>query len=127
MRIEILTRRDAMIIGVPREIKKEEYRVALTPAGVSELKQAGHTVLIEGKAGEGSGFSDEDYLVADADIVDKDTLFSKSDLIVKVKEPLPAEYAFFRDRQALFTYLHLAANHELVRFLITKQITGLAY
>src|SRR5512139_1786684 len=125
MRIEILTRRDAMIIGVPKEIKKEEYRVALTPAGVSELKQAGHTVLIEEKAGEGSGFSDEDYLVADADIVDKGTLFSKSDLIVKVKEPLPAEYAFFRDGHALFTFLHLAPNRELTEFLLGKGITGL--
>ena len=116
-----------MIIGVPREIRKEEYRVALTPAGAAELRQAGHTVLIEEKAGEGSGFSDEDYLVADADIVDKGTLFGKSDLVVKVKEPLPAEYAFFRDGQALFTFLHLAPNQGLTEFLLRKGITGLAY
>jgi alanine dehydrogenase len=116
-----------MIIGVPKETKKEEYRVALTPAGVAELKKAGHTVLIEEKAGEGSGFSDEDYLVADADIVDKDTLFGKSDLVLKVKEPIQAEYAFFRDGQILFTFLHLAPNHELAEFLLREGITGLAY
>ena len=116
-----------MIIGIPKEIKKEEYRVAVTPAGVTELKQDGHTVLIETSAGEGSGFSDDDYLAADADIVDKETLFKKSDLIVKVKEPLPDEFRFFCEGQAVFTYLHLAPNRPLTEFLLRKKITGLAY
>lgn len=116
-----------MIIGIPKEIKKEEYRVAVTPAGVAELKQSGHTVLIEPLSGEGSGFSDDDYLAVDADIVDKETLFKKSELIVKVKEPLPEEYAFFREGQAVFTFLHLAPNHELTEFMLRKKITGLAY
>jgi len=116
-----------MIIGIPKEIKKEEYRVAITPSGASELKQNGHTVLIETGAGTGSGFSDNDYLDADADTVDKETLFKKSELIVKVKEPLPDEYVFFREGQAVFTYLHLAPNRQLTGFLLQKKITGLAY
>ena len=116
-----------MIIGVPREIKKEEYRVAVTPAGVTELKQSGHTVLIEPLSGEGSGFSDDDYLAVDADIVDKETLFNKSELIVKVKEPLPDEYSYFREGQAVFTYLHLAPNYGLTAFMLRQKITGLAY
>jgi len=116
-----------MIIGIPKEIKKEEYRVAITPAGVTELKQDRHTVLIETDAGKGSGFSDDDYLAVDADIVDKETLFKKSELIVKVKEPLPDEYSYFREDQAVFTYLHLAPNHELTDFMLRKKITGIAY
>ncbi|MFZ2196390.1 MAG: alanine dehydrogenase [Thermodesulfovibrionales bacterium] len=116
-----------MIIGIPKEIKKEEYRVAITPAGVTELKREGHTVLIETDAGRGSGFSDDDYLAADADVVDKATLFKKSDLIVKVKEPLPDEYDFIREGQTVFTYLHLAPNRQLTEFLLRKKITGLAY
>ena len=116
-----------MIIGVPKEIKKEEYRVAVTPAGVSELKQSGHTVLIEPLSGEGSGFSDDDYLAVDADIVDKETLFKKSELIVKVKEPIPDEYEYFREGQTVFTYLHLAPNYGLTDFMLRKKITGLAY
>src|SRR3990172_1988224 len=107
-----------MIIGIPKELKKEEYRVAITPAGVAELRQSGHTLLIEPLAGEGSGFSDSDYLAADADIVDKETLFSKSELIVKVKEPLPEEYGFFREGQAVFTFLHLAPDRQLTEFLL---------
>lgn len=116
-----------MIIGVPKEIRKEEYRVAITPFNVHELKQDGHTVLIEKDAGKGSGFYDEDYLASDADIIDKETLFKKSELIVKVKEPLPEEYDFFIEGQTLFTYLHLAANKQLTEFLLKKNVAGFAY
>ena len=111
-----------MIIGVPGEIKKEEYRVAMTPEGVSELKKDRHTILVEAGAGEGSGFSDEEYLQADADIVDRTTVFRKSGLIVKVKEPLPQEYDLLREGQSVFTYLHLAPNRELTELLLKKKI-----
>lgn len=116
-----------MIIGIPKEIKKQEYRVGITPIGVKELKGEGHTVLVETRAGEGSGFSDNEYLNADADIVDKQVVFEKSDLIVKVKEPLPPEYEMLKDGQAIFTFLHLAANRELTEALLKKKITALAY
>ena len=117
-----------MIIGVPKEIKIEEFRVGITPFGVHDLKRLGHAVLVETNAGSGSGFSDADYQKAGADIFsDKSSLFAKADLIVKVKEPLPTEYGLFREGQAIFTYLHLAPNRELVDFLLRKKITGLAY
>lgn len=116
-----------MIIGIPKEIKKEEYRVAITPDGAAELKKDKHTILIENGAGDGSGFTDDEYLRADADIVDRDTLFKKSDLIIKVKEPLPQEYDLLKNEQAIFTYLHLAPNRELTEVLLKKKITGLAY
>lgn len=116
-----------MIIGIPKEIKKAEYRVGLTPSGAGELERDGHRVLIETGAGEGSGFPDSDYLEADADIVDRETLFKSAELIVKVKEPLPEEYHLFREGQAIFTYLHLAPNKGLINFLLQKKITGLAY
>ncbi len=116
-----------MIIGVPKEIKKDEFRVGMTPAGVEELKLDGHTVLIETGAGEGSGFSDEEYLKADADVIDKETLFGKADLIVKVKEPLLSEYGLFREEQAIFTFLHLAPNPDLTNMLRNKRMTGLGY
>lgn len=116
-----------MIIGAPKEIKKEEYRVAITPFGVEELKKDGHTILVETNAGEGNGFSDDEYLQADADIVDRTTVFKKSDLLVKVKEPLSQEYDLLREGQAVFTYLHLAPNRELTDLLLKKKITGIAY
>lgn len=116
-----------MIIGVPREIKIEEYRVSMTPDGVREIKRFGNTVLVESGAGAGSGFPDEGYQEADADIVDRKTLFDRSDLIVKVKEPLPEEFALLREGQAVFTYLHLAPNRPLTELLLRKKITGLAY
>jgi alanine dehydrogenase len=116
-----------MIIGVPKEIKREEYRVGITPAGVKELRKDGHTVLVEESAGQGSGFADNEYLSADADIVLKDTLYQKSHLIVKVKEPLPAEFELFRERQALFTFLHLAPNWQLTNHLLDKEITAMGY
>ena len=116
-----------MVIGVPREIKKEEYRVGIIPAGVRELRRDGHTVLVETSAGQGSGFSDEEYLDADADIVDKKTLHEKAELIVKVKEPLPEEFPLLRQGQALFTYLHLAPNPDLTRSLMDHKVTAMGY
>lgn len=116
-----------MVIGVPKEIKKAEFRVGLTPSGAAELIKEGHRVLIEKTAGEGSGFADRDYLDSGAEIVDKERLFKESELIVKVKEPLPEEFHLYREKQAVFTYLHLAPNRELIQFLLKKRITGLAY
>jgi alanine dehydrogenase len=116
-----------MIIGVPKEIKTREYRVGITPEGVEELKHEGHTVLLEAGAGEGSGFSDEQYMEADADVVDRQTVFSKADLLVKVKEPVAAEYDLLRNGCAIFTYLHLAPNRELTQLLLRKKITSLGY
>lgn len=116
-----------MVIGIPKEIKKEEYRVGITPSGVEELRRDGHTVLVEAGAGEGSGFSDEEYLKVDADIVGREALFSKSDLIVKVKEPLFSEYDLIKTGHAVFTYLHLAPNHELTKMLLDKKVTALGY
>ncbi|GAB4413965.1 MAG: alanine dehydrogenase [Thermodesulfovibrionales bacterium] len=116
-----------MIIGVPKEIKKGEYRVGITPSGVEELKRDGHIILIETGAGEGGGFSDDEYLNADADIVDRQTLYNKADLIVKVKEPLPSEYELIREGQAIFTYLHLAPNPELTELLLNKKVAALGY
>lgn len=116
-----------MIIGIPKEIKEYEYRVGITPEGVSELKKDGHRIIVERRAGEGSGFSDEDYLKAGAEISDKKSLFNDSELIVKVKEPLPSEYDLLQDGQAVFTYLHLAPNPELTNVLIKKNIAAFAY
>ena len=116
-----------MIIGIPGEIKKEEYRISVTPSGVAELKRDGHTILIEAGAGKGSGFTDAEYLASDADIVDKRVLFEKADLIIKVKEPIASEYDFFKKGQAVFTYLHLAPNPELTGFLLKREITALGY
>lgn len=116
-----------MLIGVPRELKKEEYRVAITPSGVRDLKRHGHTVLVEEGAGEGSGFPDTAYLDADADIVSAGQLYEHAELIVKVKEPLSNEFAVLREGQALFTYLHLAANRALLDLLLQKKITAIGY
>jgi alanine dehydrogenase len=116
-----------MIIGFPKEIKTHEYRVGITPSGVKELKRDGHTILIETGAGEGSGFSDDEYLQVNADVVDRETLFKKSDLIVKVKEPLLQEYDLIREGRAIFTYLHLAPNRELTELLLNKKVTALGY
>ena len=116
-----------MIIGVPKEIKKSEFRVGMTPYGVEELKADGHTILVEPGAGEGSDFPDDEYLKAGSEITAKKDLFALADLIVKVKEPVSSEYELFRERQAIFTFLHLAANRELLNLLLEKKITGLAY
>ncbi len=116
-----------MIIGVSREIKIEEFRVGITPFGVQDLVQEGHRVLIETNAGTGSGFPDGDYQKAGAEIVDNKEVFARSELIVKVKEPIPGEYELLKEEQALFTYLHLAPNRELTEVLLRKKITGIGY
>ncbi|MEI7474006.1 MAG: alanine dehydrogenase [bacterium] len=117
-----------MIIGIPKEIKSNEHRVAITPAGVEAFKKFGHTVYIETKAGIGSSFTDEDYIEAGAEILNTaKEVFAKSDMIMKVKEPLPAEYDLFKDGQLLFTYLHLAPEPNLTKALLAKNVVGIAY
>jgi alanine dehydrogenase len=116
-----------MKIGIPREIKSHEYRVSVTPSGVMELKADGHRVLVEESAGQGSGFSDQQYKDAGADILDRQNVFGESDLIVKVKEPLKSEYELLRDNSSLFTFLHLAPNRELIDVLLNKRIASLGY
>ena len=117
-----------MIIGVAKEIKNNENRVGLTPAGADSLVKAGHKVLIESGAGIGSGFVDENYKSVGAEIFDdKQKLFDESQMIIKVKEPLPAEYDLFHEGQILFTYLHLAPEPELTAALLKHKVTGIAY
>ena len=117
-----------MNVGVPREIKKHEYRVGLTPSHAKVYTDAGHSVLVEDCAGEGTGFSNSEYLDAGAKIVTcKQTLFDESEMIIKVKEPLPEEYDLFHEGQILFTYLHLAADKILTEALLKKKIVGIAY
>ncbi|MFO7151866.1 MAG: alanine dehydrogenase [Bacillota bacterium] len=117
-----------MIVGVPKEIKPQENRVAITPAGVDALVRAGHKVLIEKGAGEGSGIYDEDYQKAGAEIMPSaESVWEKSDMIVKVKEPLPSEYKYFREGQIIFTYLHLAPEPELTKALMDSKVVAIAY
>ncbi len=117
-----------MIIGVPKEIKDQEYRVGMTPVGAAALHQRGHRILLETGAGLGSGLSDAAYRKAGAEIVtSKKSLFEQADLILKIKEPLPVEFNFFRREQILFTFLHLAANKELLAFLMERWVTAIAY
>ncbi|MEW6002368.1 MAG: alanine dehydrogenase [Nitrospirota bacterium] len=116
-----------MIIGVPKEIKKGEYRVGMTPSGVEELRRDKHTILIETDAGEGSSLSDGEYQEAGGNIVDREKIFQKAELIVKVKEPIPSEYGLFREGQAIFTFLHLPPNRELTELLLSRKVTSLAY
>lgn len=117
-----------MIVGLPREIKTEEYRVGLTPAGVKAFASRGHTVLVEEGAGDGSGFEDSEYADAGAEVLaDRRALFDRAEMIVKVKEPLPEEYELFREGQLLYTYLHLAASRELTVALKERRVTGVAY
>jgi len=116
-----------MIIGIPKEIKVEEFRVGLTPIGARELVRGRHSVLVETDAGEGSGFSNEEYRKAGAELTSKETVWYRAELLVKVKEPVQAEYPLLREGVALFTYLHLAPNPELAKLLLQKKVTGLAY
>ncbi len=116
-----------MRIGVPKEIKTREYRVGMTPAGVRALVSHGHQVMVEENAGDGSAISDEAYVRAGATIVKTAAEAWGGDMVVKVKEPLPAEYGFFRENLILYTYLHLAAEPELTRELAKKKVAGVAY
>lgn len=117
-----------MIIGVPREIKDQEFRVALLPSAAYQLIKRGHQVLVERGAGAGAGYPDNDYEQAGATLVSEHAaVFAKSDLMVKVKEPLPAEYGLLRPGQILFTYLHLAANRSLTDALLKSGATSIAY
>ena len=116
-----------MLIGVPKEIKTREYRVGMTPAGVRALVAHGHRVLVEGGAGDGSAIGDDAYVRAGATIVKTAAETWAADMVVKVKEPLPAEFAYFREGLVLYTYLHLAAEPELTKELAKKRVHGVAY
>jgi alanine dehydrogenase len=116
-----------LIIGIPKEIKEDEYRVSMTPAGVRDMVLDGHTVLVEGAAGEGSGLSNQLYEDQGAKIVERNDVFSRSQMVIKVKEPLPEEFDLLREGQILYTYLHLAPAPELTRALLDRKIIGIAY
>jgi alanine dehydrogenase len=117
-----------MIVGVPKEIKNKENRVGMVIAGVRALTNAGHKVLIQHNAGVGAGISNDDYKKAGAQIIETaKEIFDKSDMIIKVKEPLPEEYPLLREGQILYTYLHLAADERLTKALMERKIVGIAY
>ncbi len=118
----------AKVVGVPREVKSDEYRVSMLPVGVELLVKAGHRVLVEAGAGIGSGYEDADYVKAGAQIVaEHAAIFAESDLIVKVKEPMDSEWPLMRDGQVVFTYFHFAADHELTQACLDAGITAVAY
>lgn len=117
-----------MIVGVPKEIKKDEYRVALVPAGAAQLRRAGHTVLVQAGAGKSSGISDREYAEAGVEVVQRPAeVFQRAHLILKVKEPLAPEYPLLRAGQMVFTFFHFAAGKELARAMIRKKVTCIAY
>ncbi len=117
-----------MKIGIPKEIKSNEHRVSMTPAGVATLVGDGHSVFVETTAGDGSGFADEVYREAGAEILDgPKAVFDAADMIVKVKEPLPPEYDLLQPGQILFTYLHLAAEEALTKVLMERKVVSIAY
>jgi len=118
---------EVMRVGVPREIKDHEYRVGLTPDGARALHQAGHEVLVETSAGEGSGYPDEDYRQAGASILQSAAeIFERAGLIIKVKEPLQSECRLLRAGHILFTYLHLASSAELTKKLMESRVMAIA-
>lgn len=119
--------KSSMKIGVPKEIKNNEYRVAMTPAGVVSLISAGHEVYIEKGAGLGSAFTDEDYIAAGASIVETASEAWRQEMVMKVKEPIPSEYEYFHEGLILFTYLHLAPELKLTQALLDKKVVGIAY
>ncbi|MDN3513213.1 MAG: alanine dehydrogenase [Candidatus Brocadia sp.] len=117
-----------MIIGVPREIKPDEYRVALIPAGVEEMLKHGHTVLVERGAGLGSGISDQEYKRAGAKLIDSSQeIYKQVQIVIKVKEPLPEEYPFLREGQIVFTFFHFAASKKLTDTIIESKVIAIAY
>jgi alanine dehydrogenase len=117
-----------VIVGIPKEVKDNEFRVAATPEGVRELVSGGHRVVVESGAGIGSAIEDADYSDVGAEVMpDAEALFVEADMIVKVKEPQPQEYERFREGQVLFTYLHLAADEGLTRFLMERKVRAVAY
>jgi len=117
-----------MIVGILKEIKAEENRVSMTPAGVEVIKQNGHSILVEKAAGSGSGFDDDAYEKAGAEIVESpNEIFQRGDMVMHVKEPLPPEYDLIREDQIVFTYLHLAAAEELTHILIKSKAVNIAY
>ncbi|GGI98722.1 alanine dehydrogenase [Alicyclobacillus cellulosilyticus] len=117
-----------VVIGVPKERKDSEHRVALTPAGVHQLVQAGHRVVLEAGAGQGSGFADADYAAAGGEVVaSADEVWQRATMVMKVKEPEPEEYGYFRPGLVLFTYLHLAAVPALAKALLAAGVTAIAY
>ncbi len=119
---------DKMIVGIPKEIKQDEYRVAIVPAGVEALVKRGHKVLIEKGSGLGSGIGDEEYKRAGADIVNSHRkIFDRAGLILKVKEPLPKEYGLLKKGQVIFTYFHFAADKKLTFGMLNRKIVGIAY
>src|SRR5437868_2354831 len=116
------------VVGVPKEVKTDEYRVAMIPVGVEELTRAGHKVLIQAGAGLGSGIDDEQYAANGAEIVPSaDDVWKRADLIVKVKEPLREEWPHMRSGQTVFTYFHFAADEALTRAVLKSGITAVAY
>ncbi|HSV62082.1 MAG TPA: alanine dehydrogenase, partial [Chthoniobacterales bacterium] len=117
-----------MIIGVPKEIKAQEHRVGLIPSTATTLTRKGHSVLVQKGAGIGSGYPDQAYIDAGAQIIDTaKKVYAQAEMIVKVKEPLKAEYGLLRKGQILFTYLHLAASKPLTEALLKSGVTGVAY
>jgi alanine dehydrogenase len=131
MGLRRITHRRTLIsvkVAIPREVKNNEYRVAITPSGVHELVKNGHEVYVETDAGVGSSILNEDYVAAGATILDTaDDVWGTGDLILKVKEPIAAEYHRMREGQSLFTYLHLAADEALTQELVKRKVTGIAY
>jgi alanine dehydrogenase len=121
-------RRAQMRVGIPTEIKDNEFRVAITPAGVAELSRRGHQVLIQAGSGEGSAISDSDFKAAGAQLIGTaEQIWAEADLVLKVKEPMPAEYSRLRRDQTLFTYLHLAASRSCTDALLAAGVTAIAY
>ena len=117
-----------MIVGIPKEVKNNEYRVAMTPSGAEVLVGSGHTVLIETGAGLGTGIEDSEYLEVGAEIVQtEDEVFQRADMIMKVKEPQPSEYPLLREGQIIFTYFHFAASEELTRAMVERKVVCIAY
>jgi len=117
-----------MVVGIPKEIKSQEQRVAITPSGVESFVQAGHKVIIQKDAGVGSGFTDKEYMAAGAKIIPSAAkVYADADMILKVKEPLTEEYGLLRENQILFTYLHLAPDAQQVKALLKAKVIGIAY